>query len=525
MGKNASWLVSRENLLEIWDFEENGDRPPESFKWEDVVSWNCEKGHSYPRKIGYQVKGISCTVCSGKTVLLGVIDLASTHPRLAAEWDTESNVFTPDEVYHGSTSRYFWRCNEGHRWDALLQNRIRKAQGCPFCGGIRPIPGKTDFATLMPQIAAEWHPLKNQGQKPDEFLPFSDSKAWFVCSRGHEWEAQIKSRSRGTGCPTCSGTRVEAGFNDLHTTHPQIAELWNFDLNAPLAPNNVSIGGGPFWFTCPKGHDFQTFPHNLKRSTKACPVCASKVVVEGENDFASLFPRLAKQWHPTKNKSGPNVVPRNGAKRWWWICDEGHEWLATTSTRINGLGCPVCGGWKTLAGFNDLASQYPHLVSEWAQDLNEGLLPSGVNKNSNDKAWWRCDSGHVWRSVISTRTRLGVGCPSCHKGGYSPGEPGYLYLLRREATEEQQFGITNVPESRLSTHRRSGWEVLDVVGPADGVWVAEVEDSLKAFFLDKGLLYRRNRMEKFDGYTESWDASKVRYQTLSELLRDLREWE
>lgn len=525
MGKSPSWVFGRKHLLEIWDFDKNVTASPTDSKWDDLAFWKCATGHSYLRKIGYQARSVSCTICSGREVLSGVNDLLSRSPDIASEWDYDKNELSPDQVLVGSNSRFFWVCKGGHRWEAFLPNRVRKKQGCPFCDGTRPIPGKTDFGTVSSAPAAEWHPTKNGHFKPRDFLPMSDKRAWFVCALGHEWETQIKSRSKGRGCPTCSGRIVESGFNDLSTTHPKVAERWNVEKNGGLLPNAVSVGGGPYRFTCPSGHDFEAFPSNLSRKPSACPVCSSKIVIPGVNDFATLFPQLSLEWHPTKNRQRPDVVPRNGKNSHWWQCEHGHEWKATTSTRISGHGCPVCSGYATLEGYNDLASQFPNLMTEWATDLNGDVSPSATNKNSNDKAWWRCDDGHVWRAQVSTRTRLGVGCPSCHSGGYSPSQPGFLYLLRRDATGQQQFGITNVPDSRLATHRRSDWEVLDLLGPLDGVWVAEVEDSLKAFFLSKGLLYRRDHPEKFDGYTEAWDASEVTYLNFKTLLNDLREWE
>ena len=38
---------------------------------------------------------------------------------------------------------------------ATILNRVQ-GNGCPFCSGKRPVPGKTDFATLHPELAEEW---------------------------------------------------------------------------------------------------------------------------------------------------------------------------------------------------------------------------------------------------------------------------------------------------------------------------------------------------------------------------------
>ena len=65
-----------------------------------------------------------------------------------------------------------------------------------------------------------------------------------------------------------------------------------------------------------------------------------------------------------------------------------------------------------------------------------------------------------------------------------------MYLLRKEHLDLQQFGITNYPDNRLAKLGRSGWERLDVIGPADGVWIVETETALGRFFKAIGLFQR-----------------------------------
>ena len=54
-----------------------------------------------------------------------------------------------------------------------------------------------------PELAEEWHPTWNGDWTPAQFPPGSNKKVWWKCSRGHEWEAGVKDRTRGTGCPYC----------------------------------------------------------------------------------------------------------------------------------------------------------------------------------------------------------------------------------------------------------------------------------------------------------------------------------
>ena len=47
--------------------------------------------------------------------------------------------------------------------------------------------------------------------------PNSHKKVWWKCSKGHEWQAVVASRNRGSGCPYCSGRKAISGINDLET--------------------------------------------------------------------------------------------------------------------------------------------------------------------------------------------------------------------------------------------------------------------------------------------------------------------
>ena len=50
-----------------------------------------------------------------------------------------------------------------------------------------------------------------------------------------------------------------------------------------------------------------------------------------------------------------------------------------------------------------------------------------------------------------------------------------------------QVGITNDPETRLATHRRSGWEPRDLRGPMDGPLAQEWESSILRMLRSSGV--------------------------------------
>ena len=46
-----------------------------------------------------------------------------------------------------------------------------------------------------PTLAGEWHPTRNGSLTPGNVTPKSHKKAWWLCQKGHQWEATINSRS------------------------------------------------------------------------------------------------------------------------------------------------------------------------------------------------------------------------------------------------------------------------------------------------------------------------------------------
>ena len=50
--------------------------------------------------------------------------LSETHPNLVKDWDYDKNApLTPAEVSAGSQKKCWWKCSEGHEWQATVKNR------------------------------------------------------------------------------------------------------------------------------------------------------------------------------------------------------------------------------------------------------------------------------------------------------------------------------------------------------------------------------------------------------------------
>ena len=122
---------------------------------------------------------------------------------LVEQWDyNKNNELTPEQVSIGSGKNVWWLCQYEHSWQARISERV-KGQNCPYCSGHRVLAGFNDLATARPDLAAQWHPTKNGQLSPQSVTPNSGKKVWWICRKGHEWEARVSDRNNGKGCPAC----------------------------------------------------------------------------------------------------------------------------------------------------------------------------------------------------------------------------------------------------------------------------------------------------------------------------------
>jgi hypothetical protein len=145
--------ASKENNLTItnpvvskeWNYKKNVTLRPE-----EVVSgstkkvwWICGKGHEWKTSIANRASKHNknnCPYCANRK-LCKENSLEFVDPLLASEWDLEkNNPVLPKDVLFGSYKSFWWKCRNGHEWEASLSSR-RKGCGCPFCSKIELVDG------------------------------------------------------------------------------------------------------------------------------------------------------------------------------------------------------------------------------------------------------------------------------------------------------------------------------------------------------------------------------------------------
>ena len=203
--------------------------------------------------------------------------LADNYPHVAAEWHPIKNAeLTPHDVLAGSNQKVWWKGKCDHEWQATIASRTKIGAGCPICSGRQILPGYNDLATTNPKLLEEWDFEKNT-LNPTKTSPNSHEKAWWRCKNGHSWEAQIRSRNRGCGCPYCSNNKVLKGYNDLQSVNPILANEWNYEKNGTIRPEEfLASSEKKVWWLCPDcGYEWQASIYHRNKGS-GCPECAKQ---------------------------------------------------------------------------------------------------------------------------------------------------------------------------------------------------------------------------------------------------------
>ena len=108
----------------------------------------------------------------------------------------------------------------------------------------KPSKGKS-LAEINPELAMEWHPMKNGKLTAYDVSIGSKHKAWWKCDKAddHEWKAAIADRSNGQGCGICAGRHVVPS-TCLAKLNPKLSKEWHPTKNGSLTPNDVTINSG-----------------------------------------------------------------------------------------------------------------------------------------------------------------------------------------------------------------------------------------------------------------------------------------
>ena len=289
--------------------------------------------------------------------------IAAKRPEVAKQWDYERNgSVKPEHISYTSNKKFYWKCEKGHSWSAIVYNRCRGV-GCPYCAGRILVVGENDLLSQNPELAKQWDYKANGELRPDQITVNNHKKVGWECPTcHHHWKASVCNRNIGGGCPKCA---------DIERTKTKY-----------------------------------------------------KHILEKKGSFADNYPDLLKDWDYDNNIGfDPNLMPPHSGKTINWKCHVcGHKWHASIGARTKGKGCEECykknnskmQRKRFVIKNGSIAETHPLLLKDWDFEKNEET-PYDYSAGSRYRAFWKCHHcGYEWQVSIFKRTG-GHKCPSCHK--------------------------------------------------------------------------------------------------------------
>ena len=310
---------------------------------------------------------------------------------------------------------------------------------------------ENSIVAFSPELLQEWDYKKNGRINPEFVSINSHKKYYWICPKNHSYEAIVKNRVHGTGCPICAGKVVMQGVNDLgsfaENNMPELLKEWDYSSNNDaLEEIYFNTLKSYMWvcFRCGRRYKKSAYERN---KGNACPYCAHKQV-DREISFGYLHPEALKDWDYEKNSLDPYSVAEHSNKYAYWKCHKcGSETYSIINARSKGYGCKYCrvdkirenSNLTRIAKRGSLADKKPLLVNEWDFEKNDQIeiSPDNTTCGSGRVVWWKCSKcEYNWKDEVNKRSH-GKKCPQC---GYTP-YPKAKKIRSKESIEQQQRKI------------------------------------------------------------------------------------
>lgn len=425
-------------LAKEWDFEKNTQVDmlavvPGSAK---RVWWKCSVcGYSWETSVRARTqRSTGCPQCMKKkraetrqkTILEKNGSIAD--PVLLKEWHYEKNgEAKPSQFTSYSNQSVWWRCSTcGYEWKARISNRAKLGRGCPCCVNHVVVKGKNDLATVRPALAQEWHPTKNGDLTPEQVTIGCGKKVWWLCPKGHTYQASVMHRGHGTNCPICNEGRQtsfaeQALFYYVRQVYPDaisrckdiLPGRMELDIYIPSAQLAIEYDG-VYWHKGKRDREEEKYDLCREKgirlirireeelsdtSRKTADILYHMDNLDTQQGLEKMLKHLLDQLDPHSNfrtRKDPRCV---------------HSPVDVNVRRDEFKIREYMAECKE----DSLADLRPDLAAEWHPTKNEGLTPYRVTLGSSIRVWWRCRvCGHEWQTTVGHRVS-GTGCPVCYR--------------------------------------------------------------------------------------------------------------
>ncbi len=406
------YISENDILMKEWDYDLNVDLDPTKLTYgsNKKVWWKCPKcGYSWEAKINNRVNKRGCPCCANKVAVVGVNDLATTHPQIAKEWHPSKNKnLTPSNVTYGYGKKVWWLCPNGHEYQATVNKRTSgDGTNCPICNSGRQTSfaeqafyfyikkaypdtisrytaeflGRMELDIYIPSIklaieydGEAWHRENKIERENKKYLACKTNNIKMIRLREKMSSVEVKDIADEVFCikDLYKHTNLEKTIKEI---------LIHLECNLPI---DIDINRDRF--------EIQKYCQPIK------------------NSLVDKFPEISKEWHPNKNGTlKPNMVKSGSDKKVWWVCFKcGNEYEASIGSRTRGTGCPICGRKKV----NEALKKPVKMINPSTQeiirifnsisDASEELKINDSNISMVCKGHRQTAGGYIWEYLEKT---------------------------------------------------------------------------------------------------------------------------
>ena len=417
--------------------------------------WRCSKEHEWFAKINDRTAyKTDCPYCyktnrgeivsksklsNENSLKTWCLNSGSWGKQLLSEWTgecTDGKHYKIDEIAKASNKKLKWICSKGHEWLTTVNNRTSQKQGCPYCSG-RRVSNENSLKNWClnngswgKQLMSEWTGICEDGNhyKIAEVAKASAKKFKWICSKGHEWYAQVNSRTQyKTGCPYCTniGTSYPEQFiyHSLKQIFPNtenrckvLKSIQNphgieFDIGIPDIPLCIE-------YSPTRWHEGKEERDQYKK--ELCQKANVRLIQIVEDSYDELEHIKSDNYICFKmNYSQQDDILTK-------IVDHILKSLGHSISETD-IELVKKNAWDYSKGKIDheesLAGIYPELAKEWHPTLNNNLKPDEIKCGSNKIVYWQCTkckygADGEWQAMVYNRAHRKTGCPKCGHNWY-----------------------------------------------------------------------------------------------------------
>jgi very-short-patch-repair endonuclease len=305
--------------------DENGNKiiPRHVFKSSGKkYLFNCDCGHIFESTLNHitAIHPTWCPYCCNPPIkLCEKEECQRCHETSFAShekskyWSDKNGDIKQREVFKSANTKYWFTCDCGHNFESKLNNITGNERWCPYCASQKLCEKeeckRCHEKSFASHEKSKYWSDKNGDVKPREVFKSANTKYWFTCHCGHDFESSLNDISRliPSWCPYCSNPSKKLCDNkDCQSCHEKSfashekSKYWS-DKNGNVKPRQVFKSSNiKYWFTGECGHDFENILHNITGLNQWCPICVNKTEKKLYEHLLKIYPnsiyRFSADW-------------------------------------------------------------------------------------------------------------------------------------------------------------------------------------------------------------------------------------